>query len=193
MDYYDVVFSGFGGQGILLAGDVLAHAAMLESKHVTWMPSYGVEMRGGAASCTVVISSERIGSPFAEAPCCLFCMSKPSLFKYQDKVKEGGLLIVNTSFVEASLVTRKDVTKICLPASEIAHQKVGEHKMANMVMLGMLIKACKVVGMEKTEAAMEEIFSGSKKKALPRMIRAVRCGYEWQPTADNRPVEGSLP
>ncbi len=179
MPYYDVVFSGFGGQGILLAGDILSYAAMLENKQVTWMPSYGVEMRGGAASCTVVISSERIGSPFAENPCCLFCMSKPSLLKYQDRIKKGGLLIVNTSFVEESLVTRDDVTKICLPASEIAYQKAGEHKMANIVMLGMLIKAGKMVSLEKTEAAMEGMFSGSKQKTLPQMVRALRCGYEY--------------
>lgn len=183
MNYYDVIFSGFGGQGILLAGDVLAYAAMLESKHVTWMPSYGVEMRGGAASCTVVISSERIGSPFAEEPCSLFCMSKPSLFKYQDRVKKGGLLIVNTSFVEASLITREDVEKICVPASEIAYQEVGEHKMANMVMLGLLIKAGKMVGLEKAEEALKELFG--RKKVFPQMVSAVRCGYDWQLTADS--------
>ena len=176
MRYYDVVLSGFGGQGILLAGDVLAQAAMLESKHVTWMHSYGVEMRGGAANCTVVVSSERIGSPFAEEPCCLFSMSRPSLFKFQDKVKKGGLLIVNTSFVEDVLVTRNDVNKICFPASEIAYQEVGEYKMANMVMLGALIRSSNVVSLEKAESAMEEIFSGSRKKALPRMLEAVRCG-----------------
>ena len=180
MPYYDVVFSGFGGQGILLAGDVLAHAAMLEDKNVTWMPSYGVEMRGGAASCTVVISSARVGSPFAEEPCCLFCMSKPSLFKFQEKVKKGGLLLVNSSFVEAQLVTREDVQKICFPASEIAYEEVGERKMANMVMLGALINASKVVSLDKTEAAMEEIFGGNKKKALPKMLQAVRCGYTWR-------------
>ena len=176
---YDVILSGFGGQGILLAGDILAQAAMLEAKHVTWMPSYGVEMRGGAASCTVVVSSERIGSPFAEEPNCLFSMSKPSLFKFQEKVKKGGLLIVNTSFVDAELVTRKDVVKLCFPASEIAYQEVGDYRMANMVMLGALIGAGAVVSLEKTEAAMEEIFGEIKKKALPQMVQAVRCGHQY--------------
>ena len=176
--YYDVILSGFGGQGILLAGDVLAHAAMLEGKHVTWMPSYGVEMRGGAASCTVIVSSERIGSPFAEEPCCLFSMSKPSLFKFQDRVQKGGLILINTSFVEPSLVTRKDVQKICIPASDIAYQEVGEYKMANMVMLGTLIGVSGVVSLEQTEAAMEELFGGSKKTTLPKMIKAVRCGHK---------------
>jgi len=177
MQYYDVLLSGFGGQGILLAGDVLAQAAMLDSKYVTWMPSYGVEMRGGAASCTVVVSSERIGSPFAEEPSCLFSMSKPSLIKFQDKVKKGGLLIVNTSFVDADLVTRKDVHKICFPASEIAYQEVGDYKMANMVMLGALICASTVVSLEKAEAAMDEIFGGNKKINLSQMLEALRCGY----------------
>lgn len=178
MSYYDVVLSGFGGQGILLAGDVLAQAAMLESKHVTWMPSYGVEMRGGSANCTVIVSTEQIGSPFAEEPSCLFSMSKPSLIKFQYRVKKGGLIIINTSFVDESLVTRDDVEKICFPASELAYQEVGEYKMANIVMLGALINASGAVSLEKTEAAMEEIFSGKKKKALPQMIKAVRCGYK---------------
>ncbi|HAP32635.1 MAG TPA: 2-oxoacid:ferredoxin oxidoreductase subunit gamma [Firmicutes bacterium] len=177
MPYYDVVFSGFGGQGILLAGDLLAHAAMLEEKHVTWMPSYGAEMRGGAANCTVVVSSERIGSPFADTPCCLYAMSKPSLFKFHDRVKKGGLILVNTSFVEASLITRRDVQKICIPASEIAYQEVGEYKMANIIMLGILISVSGVVSLEKTEAAMADLFTGSKKAALPGMIQAVRAGY----------------
>ncbi len=180
MQYYDLIFSGFGGQGILLAGEVLAHAAMLEAKQVTWMPAYGVEMRGGAANCTVVISSERIGSPFAEEPCCVFSMSKPSLFKYQGRIKKGGLLLINTSFVDPALITRDDLESICIPASEIAYQEVGEHKMANMVMLGTLVRASAVVSLGKVEEAMEEIFSGSKQKALPQMLRALRCGYAWQ-------------
>jgi 2-oxoglutarate ferredoxin oxidoreductase subunit gamma len=177
MSHYDVVFSGFGGQGILLAGDLLAHAAMLEEKHVTWMPSYGAEMRGGAANCTVVVSSERIGSPFADTPCCLYAMSKPSLFKFHDRVKKGGLILVNTSFVEPSLITRRDVQKICIPASEIAYQEVGEYKMANIIMLGILISVSGVVSLDKTEAAMADLFTNSKKAALPSMIQAVRAGY----------------
>lgn len=181
MQYYDVVFSGFGGQGILLAGEVLAHAAMLDAQQVTWMPAYGAEMRGGAANCTVVVSSERIGSPFAEEPYCVFSMSKPSLFKYQPRIKKDGMLLVNTSFVDPALITREDVHKICMPASELAYQEVGEHKMANMVMLGALVKASGVVSLEKLEAAMAEIFSGSKQKSLPQMLTAVRCGYAWQP------------
>lgn len=177
MLYYDIIFSGFGGQGILLAGDLLAQAAMLEEKHVTWMPSYGVEMRGGAASCTVVVSNEEIGSPFADEPFCLFSMSKPSLLKYQAKIKSGGLLIINTSFVDTGLVNRDDVKNICFPASELAYQEVGEHKMANMVMLGALIRISGIVSLEKMELAMAEMFSGRKEKALPQVLEAVRCGY----------------
>lgn len=120
--YYDVVLSGFGGQGVLLMGDILAQAAMLENRHVTWLPSYGVEMRGGAASCTVVISSQKIGSPIAESPHGLIAMSRPALLKFQDKIKSGGLLVVNTSFVQPEMIVRDDLKIICLPASEISCQ-----------------------------------------------------------------------
>ncbi len=178
--YYDVILSGFGGQGILLIGDILAQAAMMEDKHVTWMPAYGVEMRGGAANCTVVISSETIGSPITDEPQGLICMSKPSLLKFQEKIKKDGLLIVNTSFVEEGLVTRKDLERICLPASELAFQEVGQHKMANMIVFGAFLAASGVVSPQTVEAALTELFQGEKEKHIPPMIQAMKCGMNYK-------------
>ncbi len=178
--YYDVILSGFGGQGILLIGDILAQAAMLEEKNVTWMPAYGVEMRGGAANCTVVISSEKIGSPIADRPCGLVCMSKPSLLKFQDRIQEGGLLVVNTSFVQEELLTRNDIETVCLPASELAFQEAGQHKMANMVVLGAFLAASDVVSAQKVEESLVELFQGEKEKFIAPMIQALHCGIKYQ-------------
>lgn len=178
--YYDVILSGFGGQGILLIGDILAHAAMLEDKHVTWMPSYGVEMRGGAANCTVVISSETIGSPITDQPQGVICMSKPSLLKFQEKIKNDGLLVVNTSFVDEGLVTRNDLETVCLPASEMAFQDVGQHKMANMVVLGAFLAASGVVTPQTVEAALGELFQGEKEKLISPMVKALHCGMNYK-------------
>ncbi len=177
--YYDVILSGFGGQGVLLMGDILAQAAMLENRQVTWMPSYGVEMRGGAASCTVVISSKKIGSPLAEEPCGLIAMSKPSLLKFQDKIKSGGLLIVNTSFVEPEMITREDLKKICLPASEISYREVGDYKMANAVLLGAFVSFSRVVTLRRVEEALDVFFREEKQKLLPLMLKALQRGSRY--------------
>ncbi len=178
--YYDVILSGFGGQGILLIGDLLAHAAMLEGLHVTWMPSYGVEMRGGAANCTVVISSEKIGSPITDEPCGLIAMSNPSLLKFQGKVKKEGLMVVNTSLVDSQLIERGDLGTVPLPANEIAYQEVGEHKMANIVMLGAFLAGSGVVSMEKVEETVDSFFEGGKRKNIPLMVKALRRGFQHQ-------------
>ncbi|MGI5876285.1 MAG: 2-oxoacid:acceptor oxidoreductase family protein [Dethiobacteria bacterium] len=174
--YFDVTLSGFGGQGVLLMGEILAYAAMLDKKHVTWMPSYGVEMRGGAANCTVVISSKKIGSPLADEPQGLIAMSKPALQKFQPKVKIGGLLAVNTSFVDETLITRDDVKILALPASDIAYREVGERKMANMVILGAFLSHSGVVRLEKIEESLHHFFEGKKQKLIPVMMRALHSG-----------------
>lgn len=174
--YFDVVLSGFGGQGVLLIGDILAHAAMLDKKHVTWMPSYGVEVRGGAANCTVVISSEKIGSPIADEPQGLIAMSKPALQGFQHKVKKGGLLVINTSFVDEALITRNDLKKVAFPASEVAFQEVGDYKMANMVILGAFLSHSGVLSLEKIEESLYHFFEGGKQKLIPAMVKALNCG-----------------
>jgi 2-oxoglutarate ferredoxin oxidoreductase subunit gamma len=177
--YYDVVLSGFGGQGVLLMGDILAQAAMLENRHVTWLPSYGVEMRGGAASCTVVISSQKIGSPIAESPHGLIAMSRPALLKFQDKIKSGGLLVVNTSFVQPEMIVRDDLKIICLPASEISYKEVGDYKMANAVLLGAFVSNSRVVSLKRVEEALMTFLDKEKEKLLPLMLKALQCGNKF--------------
>jgi 2-oxoglutarate ferredoxin oxidoreductase subunit gamma len=186
--YFDVILSGFGGQGVLLMGDILAYAAMLEKKCVTWMPSYGVEMRGGAANCTVVISSEKIGSPLTDEPHGLIAMSKPALLKFQDKVKKEGVLLVNTSFVDEAMITRNDVKTVTLPANEIAQQQVGEHKMANMIILGTFLAHSNVVSLAKVEEALNHLFKGEKQKYVPTMVKALHYGHNFSGGEDGSVV-----
>ena len=133
----EVIIAGFGGQGVLFAGLLLAYAAMDEGKDVTWIPSYGPEMRGGTANCTVVVSDEEIGSPFVKNPSAVLAMNLPSLDKYEKLVKPGGVLVVNASMVNRE-VERKDINVVSLPANEIADE-AGSKRAVNMVMLGALL------------------------------------------------------
>ena len=127
----EIFLAGFGGQGIMFAGQMLAYTAMDTGKEVTWIPSYGPEMRGGTANCTVVIADEEIGSPLVQNPPGVVAMNLPSLDKYESAVKIGGVLVVNASMVDRE-VTRKDITWVALPCNEIAEQ-TGDKKLATIV------------------------------------------------------------
>src|SRR3989304_9589134 len=118
--YYDVTVAGFGGQGVLVIGNLLAYAAMREGRHVTYLPTYGVEMRGGTANCTVVISSREIGSPVVGRPCSSIVMNLPSLLKYENLILPGGLLLINSSLINLGETSRKDIEILLIPANEIA-------------------------------------------------------------------------
>jgi 2-oxoglutarate ferredoxin oxidoreductase subunit gamma len=155
--YENVIVAGFGGQGVLFIGRLLAYAAMKEGRNVTWIPSYGPEMRGGTANCTVVISDEVIGSPVITSPQGLIVMNKPSLDTFEPRLKTGGLLIMNSS-----LITRETERKV--PANKIAF-KLGSDRAANMVMLGAYIARTKVVAKETILEALKESL-GKKKMAL---------------------------
>ncbi|GAB4580573.1 MAG: 2-oxoacid:acceptor oxidoreductase family protein [Anaerolineales bacterium] len=133
----EIVISGFGGQGVLFAGQVLAYAAMDMGLNVTWIPSYGPEMRGGTANCTVIISKEEIGAPLVKNPLAVIALNLPSLDKYEPLVREGGVLIVNTSLVNRD-VQRKEINVIGLPANELA-ERLGDRRLANMVVIGALL------------------------------------------------------
>src|SRR4030042_2602123 len=125
------LFSGFGGQGVLSMGTTLATAAMLEGKYVTYFPAYGVEVRGGTANCTVVISDEEIGSPVVGAPKSCVIMNGPSLEKYLPLLQKGGNLIINRSLVDPAQVTREDLRIVSIPANDIAREKVGSQQLAS--------------------------------------------------------------
>ena len=134
----EMILAGFGGQGILFAGKMLAYAAMLKNRHLSWLPSYGPEMRGGTANCHVIISDEPVGSPIITKPDVLVVMNKPSLDKFENEVAEGGIIFVDSSLIDRQ-VERKDVEAVYIDATELA-DKSGNKNLANMVMLGAVIK-----------------------------------------------------
>ena len=170
----EVIIAGFGGQGVLFAGQLLAYAGMDTGKAVTWIPSYGPEMRGGTANCTVVISNEEIGSPFVKNPTAVLAMNLPSLDKYEHLVKPGGVLVVNASMVNRA-VARQDITVINLPANDIA-EELGNKRAVNMVMLGALLAHSDILSLEALEAALEDHLPERHKKLQPANKAALRQG-----------------
>lgn len=173
------IFAGFGGQGILSMGLNLAQAAMLEDKHVTYLPAYGVEVRGGTANCTVAISDEDIASPVASSPDFVVAMNLPSLVKFQNHVHSGGTLFINCSLVDRE-ITRSDIEIIRIPVNTIA-DKLGNPKSANMVMLGAFIKKSKLVSLDSVMASMG-IALKSKEKLIDVNKKALTAGYDTLPS-----------
>jgi 2-oxoglutarate ferredoxin oxidoreductase subunit gamma len=176
--YMDFVFAGFGGQGILISGNLLCLAALNEEREVTFFPSYGVEMRGGAANCYVVISKKPIGSPIPSHPAVGIIMSLPALERFQGIVKPGGHLLVNTDIVPEKEVNRDDVTKTFISANKISTDVVGSEKLANMVMLGFLVKKFNCVKIDSVISAIKDIVSEKHKKMIPLNEKAVLAGAE---------------
>lgn len=174
----EVIIAGFGGQGVLFAGQLLAYAGMDVGKDVTWIPSYGPEMRGGTANCTVVISDEEIGSPFVKNPTAVLAMNLPSLDKYEDLVKTGGVLVVNASMVNRT-VNRDDITVINIPANDIA-ESIGSKRAVNMIMLGALLGNSDILSLEALETALEDHLPERHKKLLPANLEALRQGAAFQ-------------
>lgn len=171
MATHKLVIAGFGGQGVMLIGQMIAYAGMLEGKEVTWMPAYGPEMRGGTANCTVIVSDKKISSPVVTEATAVVAMNLPSLRKFEGIVKPGGLLFVNSSLIkEEPLAEGVEVCKI--DANEIA---VGLHndKVSNMVVLGAVVKKTGVVKLESIEKVMEKLFTGKKEKVLPLNKKAL--------------------
>lgn len=173
---YSIVAAGFGGQGVMLLGKIIAEAAMHDGKKVTWLPSYGPEMRGGTANCTVVISDEEIGSPVVDKPDAVIAMNIPSMLKFENEVKENGILLINSSVVDRE-PTRKDVKVFKIKANEIA-DKVGNVKALNMVAIGAFAKVSGVISFEGIEAALKEVMTGKKAAFLDVNLKAVEKGKE---------------
>jgi len=171
-----IIISGFGGQGVMLMGRLLAYAGMIEGKKVAWMPSYGPEMRGGTANCTVLISSNEIGSPIVSHPKILIAMNQPSLDKFEPNVRENGLIILNSSLIKRE-VKRKDVNIIKIPADDIA-ARLGNSRAANMVVLGAYVKKSGVVKMETIFKALEKALAGRNQKLIDINKKALKQGAE---------------
>ncbi len=173
----EIIIAGFGGQGVLFAGQVLAYAAMDLGKEVTWIPSYGPEMRGGTANCTVVIADEEIGSPLVQRPPYAIALNLPSFDKYEHEMQIGGVLVVNQSMVDRG-AKRTDIQTIMVPANEIAEQ-IGNKKLTNMVTVGALVAALpELVTLEAVEEALRGHLPKRHQQLLPQNFQALRRGYE---------------
>ena len=169
-----IIISGFGGQGGLAIGKNLAEAGMAEGLSVTWAPSYGPEMRGGTANCSVVLSDKPVGSPVFAHPTELIALNEPSLMKFEEGVLPGGTVFVNSDVV-TDKVQRADLTAYYIPCSKIADE-VGNAKVSNMVMLGAYVAATKVLKPETIEEMIQEMFAGPKAKFIPLNIEAFHRG-----------------
>jgi len=172
----EIIIAGFGGQGVLFAGQVLAYAAMDLGKEVTWIPSYGPEMRGGTANCTVVIADEEIGSPLVQNPPATIALNLPSYDKYEPLIQEGGVLVVNASMVDRH-AKREDITTIYVHANEIA-EEIGDRKLTNMVVVGALLAKLPEISIEAVEAALKAHLPERHHKLLPKNYEALKRGYE---------------
>ncbi len=174
----EIIIAGFGGQGVLFAGQLLAYAAMDKNYQVTWYPSYGPEMRGGTANCTVIISDEEIGAPVVGQPQVVMAMNRPSLDKYESVVKTGGLLIVNSSIIDRA-VERKDIRVLSVPANEIA-EKIGDKRMTNMVMVGALLANINIIDNSTIIAELNSHLPERHKKLIPSNIQALTEGERFR-------------
>ena len=172
----EVRMAGAGGDGVLLIGQILAHAAVLEGKNIVWFPSYGPESRGGPADCTVIISAGEIGSPISSSPDALVVMNQTQLDKFGPSVRREGLIILNSSLA-APPEDRSDCRVISIPASEIA-EGVGTSRAANMVMLGRYIAAANPVKLESVIEALPEILPPHRHNLLPVNEKALRLGAQ---------------
>jgi 2-oxoglutarate ferredoxin oxidoreductase subunit gamma len=167
-------FSGFGGQGVLMIGRNIAYAAMLEGKEVTFLPSYGPEMRGGTANCTVIVSDKMISSPLIYEADLVCVMNLPSLIKFERMVKPDKFLFINSSIISQS-ATRSDIQIAYVNANEIA-KNLGNEKAANMVMLGAIVKKTGVVSFDSIEHVMEKTFAGKKQSVIELNRNALHAG-----------------
>ena len=172
----EIIIAGFGGQGVLFGGQVLAYAAMDSGKAVTWIPSYGPEMRGGTANCTVIIADDEIGSPLVKNPPLAIALNLPSFDKYEELLAPGGTLIVNQSMVDRE-AKRTDINVILVPCNEIA-EEIGDKKLMNMVAIGALLTALPELTVKDIEKALEGHLPARHKHLLPKNYEALKRGFE---------------
>ena len=168
------IFAGFGGQGVLLIGQLIAYAGMYEGRNVSWLPSYGPEMRGGTANCSVVVSDDPIASPVLSMADCVIAMNTPSLEKFEANVNPGGKLFINSAIIEKK-ATRTDIDVYYVPCNEIADQ-LGNPKVLNMAMLGAFLEATNVVKVDSVLDALLYKLGEKKAKLIPLNRQAIEMG-----------------
>lgn len=171
----NVLIAGFGGQGVLFVGQLLANACMNEGLNVTWTPAYGAEMRGGTVNCTVCMSNEEVACAFVDEPINVIALNAPSFEKFEQKIKAGGTIIVNSSLVK-NKPTRKDISYKFIPMTEIATE-LGSQKITNIVSLGALIKAIPIVKKESIISVINSKLTGKKAQMLESNILALEKGF----------------
>ena len=176
MRYIDAIIAGFGGQGVMLIGNLLAYAGMKDGLNVTYIPVYGPEMRGGTANCSVVIASEEVSSPVVSRPDTVIVMNEPSLAKFEPLIKPGGLLIINSSLVN-SKPQRTDIKVAYVPCNKIA-EEIGTTKIANMVALGAYAGLTGAVSVETISQALGKVFKRAKPEMLELNVKALKKGAE---------------
>jgi len=177
--YHDVVIAGFGGQGVLFVGNLLAEAGMEEGFHVTFMPAYGVEMRGGTANCNVIMSSDEVGSPITDSPLTGLIMNEASLIRFQPSIRPDGFLFYNSSLIPEESVLRKDIQVVPVPANDLA-QKVGSAQVASLIILGCFVEWTQVLSKDSFPHALEEMISPKvRDKFLPMNLSALEEGYRY--------------
>jgi len=171
-----IIFAGFGGQGVLFAGQLLAYAGMDEGRHVTWIPSYGPEMRGGTAHCTVIIGDEPIGAPVVSQPDVAVVLNQPSFEKYDPLVKSGGLLVVNSSIVTA-VSARTDIETVYVPANTLA-EEYGTPKMMNVAAVGALLARRPFLPLTAISQALSDHLPANKKHLVDANLRVLQAGWQ---------------
>ncbi len=174
---YNMIIAGFGGQGILFGGKVIAYGGLMEDKEISWLPSYGPEMRGGTANCSICISKDAIGSPLVLSPNVLIAMNKPSYEKFIDTVVPNGVVIIDSYLIDVK-VEREDVTVHYIPASKLAEEN-GIKGLANIVMVGKLYKETNFCSREALNKAIEKCVPDSKKHLLEANNKAIEIGVNY--------------
>ncbi len=172
-----LLIAGFGGQGVLFAGKFIAYKGLLEGRQLSWLPSYGPEMRGGTANCSVILSDEPVGSPIVSNPDVLIAMNLPSLDKYEDAVVPGGMILVDSTLIERK-VKRTDVKVFYVPSTALAAE-IGAPTLANMIMVGKFIKESGAVAYDNLEAALKKVVSARHADLFDINLGAINCGYNY--------------
>lgn len=176
MEEMRIVLAGFGGQGLLFAGKVIAYAGLIEGRELSWLPSYGPEMRGGTANCSVTLSDEPIGSPLIMDPTVLIAMNQPSLLKFEETVVPGGLILADTSLV-TRIPERDDVTICALEATNMAEEE-GLKGLANIVLVGKLLKETSFCSEDTIEAAIRKAVPPRKAALIEKNLQALKLGMQ---------------
>ena len=178
MAHHEIVIAGFGGQGLLFIGKVLAYAGLVEKRQLSWLPSYGPEMRGGTANCNVIISDEPVGSPIVDNPDVLIVMNLPSLDKYENAAEKGAKIFVDSTLISRK-VERDDVDVYYIPATRMA-QELGVPTLANMIILGKVIREAGVVSFDGMEDALKKVVSARKANLIDVNLKAIKAGYDYE-------------